>query len=89
MGADEVIYLNERGELTEGSRTNIFIERDGALLTPPLSRGCCPARCAPSSSPKGARVEAVLTLDDLEAADRVYLGNSVRGLVRRHAAVDA
>ena len=39
LGADEVIYLNERGELAEGSRTTIFLERDGALLTPALSCG--------------------------------------------------
>ena len=31
LGADEVLYLNERGELAEGSRTTIFIERDGRL----------------------------------------------------------
>jgi para-aminobenzoate synthetase/4-amino-4-deoxychorismate lyase len=31
---------------------------------------------------EGRAVEAVLTLEDLKAADRVYLGNSVRGLVR-------
>ena len=37
VGADEVIYLNERGELAEGSRTNIFVDRgDGILVTPPL-----------------------------------------------------
>ena len=38
-GADEVIYLNERGELAEGSRTTIFLEKDGQLLTPALSSG--------------------------------------------------
>ena len=42
LGTDEVIYLNERGELAEGSRTTIFIERDGELLTPPLSAGLLP-----------------------------------------------
>ena len=33
------MFLNERGEVTEGSRTNVFVERDGVWLTPPLSCG--------------------------------------------------
>jgi para-aminobenzoate synthetase/4-amino-4-deoxychorismate lyase len=82
MGSDEVIYLNERGELAEGSRTTIFIERDGRLLTPPLSSGLLPGTLRAELIAEGRAVEAVLTLEDLKAADRVYLGNSVRGLVR-------
>jgi para-aminobenzoate synthetase/4-amino-4-deoxychorismate lyase len=81
MGADEVIYLNERGELAEGSRTTIFIERDGRLLTPALASGLLPGTLRAELISEGRAVEAVLTLDDLQAADRVYLGNSVRGLV--------
>ena len=41
-GVDEVLFRNERGELTEGSITNLFVERDGMLLTPPLSSGLLP-----------------------------------------------
>ena len=82
IGADEVIYVNERGELAEGSRTNIFVERDGLLLTPPLSSGLLPGVLRSELIGAGKAVEAVLTLDDLQAGDAVYLGNSVRGLVR-------
>jgi para-aminobenzoate synthetase/4-amino-4-deoxychorismate lyase len=82
MGADEVIYLNERGELAEGSRTTIFLERDGRLLTPAVSSGLLPGTLRAELIAEGRAVEAVLTLEDLEAADRVFLGNSVRGLVR-------
>lgn len=82
QGADEVLYLNERGELAEGSRTNIFIERHGRLLTPPLSSGLLPGVLRRDLIVKGKAVEAVLTLDDLARADAVYVGNSVRGLVR-------
>ncbi len=41
-GADEVLFLNERGELCEGARANVFLKQDGALLTPPLSCGLLP-----------------------------------------------
>jgi para-aminobenzoate synthetase/4-amino-4-deoxychorismate lyase len=79
-GADEVIFLNMRGELAEGSRTNIFIERDGMLLTPKLSCGLLPGTLRAELLATGRAREAVLTLDDL-GRGQVFLGNSVRGLV--------
>ncbi|MCZ7596164.1 MAG: aminodeoxychorismate synthase component I [Hyphomicrobium sp.] len=82
FSTDEVIYLNERGELAEGSRTTIFIERDGELLTPPLAAGLLPGTLRAELLAEGKAREAVLTLADLETAGAVFLGNSVRGLVR-------
>ena len=82
LGSDEVIYLNERGELAEGSRTSIFIERGGHLLTPPLAAGVLPGVLRQDLLDQGRAIEAVLTLDDLNRASAVYLGNSVRGLVK-------
>jgi para-aminobenzoate synthetase/4-amino-4-deoxychorismate lyase len=82
LGTDEVIYLNERGELAEGSRTTIFLQRDGRLLTPALNSGLLPGTLRAELIAEGKAVEAVLTLADLRSAEAVYLGNSVRGLVR-------
>jgi para-aminobenzoate synthetase / 4-amino-4-deoxychorismate lyase len=82
QNADEVIYLNERGELAEGSRTTIFIEKDGSLLTPALASGLLPGTLRAELIVSGRAKEAVLRPEDLKAADAVYLGNSVRGLVR-------
>ena len=82
LGSDEVLYVNERDELAEGSRTNIFIERDGVLLTPKLSGGLLPGVLRAELLASGRAREAVLTLQDLETAETAYLGNSVRGLVR-------
>lgn len=81
-GSDEVIFLNERGELAEGSRTTIFIERDGELLTPPANAGLLPGTLRAELIATGRAREAHLMLDDLSRADAVYLGNSVRGLVK-------
>ena len=82
-GFDEVIFLNEREEVTEGTINNIFIERDGILLTPPLSSGVLPGvyRRYLLESNKTAE-ERVLTIQDLESADSVFLCNSVRGMTR-------
>lgn len=40
IGADEALLANTMGELCEGTGSNVFLERDGELLTPPLSSGC-------------------------------------------------
>ncbi|WP_439542377.1 aminodeoxychorismate synthase component I [Hyphomicrobium sp.] len=84
-GADEVLYLNERGEVAEGSRTNVFIEKGGRLLTPPLSSGLLPGVFRAELIAQGKAHEAVLTLADLADADAVFVGNSVRGLVKAEA----
>ena len=86
-GCDEVLFRNERGELAEGSFTNLFVERGGVLLTPPVACGLLDGtlRRALLADPARRVAEAVLYPDDLKTADRVYLGNSVRGLVRAAA----
>ena len=82
LGVDEVLFVNERDELTEGSITNLFVARDGVLLTPPLSSGLLPGTLRAELIAQGNTVEQVLTLADLETAEAILLGNSVRGLIR-------
>lgn len=82
-GYDEVLFLNERGELTEGAISNLFLERDGRLLTPPLAAGVLPGvyrRHILQTNPLAE--ERILTPADLESADAIYLCNSVRGMRR-------
>ena len=83
-GCDEVVFLNSKGELTEGTRTNLFVELDGRLFTPALACGLLPGTLREEllDLPRAAASEAILAPQDLLAADRIYLGNSVRGLVR-------
>ena len=77
--ADEVLFLNERGELTEGSRSTMFLQRGGKFLTPPLSCGLLPGTLREQLMKEGLVVETVLKLEDLEGGD-VFFGNSVRGM---------
>ncbi len=81
-GLDELVFCNERGELTEGSFTNLFLEMQGRLLTPPLSSGLLPGTLRAELLAQGKVEERVLTLADLRSAEAIWLGNSVRGLVR-------
>jgi para-aminobenzoate synthetase/4-amino-4-deoxychorismate lyase len=81
-GCFDAILRNERGELTEGARTNLFIERDGVLLTPPLGSGLLPGVLRTHLLTNGRAREHLLYEDDLVRADDVYVGNSSRGLLR-------
>jgi para-aminobenzoate synthetase/4-amino-4-deoxychorismate lyase len=82
LGIDEVLFRNERDELTEGSFTNLFLERDGGLLTPPLASGLLPGTLRAELLAHGRAQEQVLRLADLATAEAIWLGNSVRGLIR-------
>jgi para-aminobenzoate synthetase/4-amino-4-deoxychorismate lyase len=76
----DVIFLNERGEVAEGARSNIFVERAGRLLTPPLASGCLPGVLRAELLARGDAIEAVLQPADLQAG--FCLGNALRGLIR-------
>jgi para-aminobenzoate synthetase/4-amino-4-deoxychorismate lyase len=78
LGAAEAILVREDGLVTEGSYSNIFVERDGILLTPPAHLGLLPGVLRAFLIEKGQARESKLTLDDL--ADGFRLGNAVRGL---------
>jgi para-aminobenzoate synthetase/4-amino-4-deoxychorismate lyase len=80
-GCDEAIFLNERDELVEGSRTNIFLRLGGRRVTPPLSSGCLDGCLRRELLDKAECEERVLVLEDLTRAEAVYLGNSLRGLI--------
>ncbi len=76
----DVIFLNEAGEVAEASRSNVFVELDGELLTPPADSGILAGvyRNWILATRADAREERLLDTD-LMAADAIYLCNSVRG----------
>lgn len=80
-GADEVIFSNAKGQICEGSFTSIFIEVDSKLFTPPLSAGILPGILRAALIETGKAEEKHLTQDDLLSADKIYIGNSLRGLI--------
>jgi branched-subunit amino acid aminotransferase/4-amino-4-deoxychorismate lyase len=84
LGTDEVIFCNERGELTEGARSNIFVRRGDRLLTPPLTAGVLDGRLRAELIAQGKAREATLTPADLNG--EVWFGNSLRGLIQARRA---
>jgi para-aminobenzoate synthetase/4-amino-4-deoxychorismate lyase len=82
-GCDDVLFLNLRGEVTEGAISNVFLEKGGHWFTPPIESGLLAGvyrRHLLETRPE--IMERVLTLDDLRTANAVYLTNAVRGLRR-------
>lgn len=80
-GADEVIFADAEGRLTEGSFTSLFVKRDdGLLVTPPLSRGLVPGVLRSKLIAEGKAVEGDLRREDLTGGFQV--GNMLRGLVK-------
>jgi len=80
----DAIFLNERGEVCEGARSNVFVRRRSGepLLTPPLACGLLPGVLRRQLLASGEAVEAVLREEDLRGAAELHLGNALRGLVR-------
>ena len=79
-GASEALFARDDGQVTEGSFTNVFVERDGVLLTPPASVGLLPGVLRRSLLEQGRAREAALSLGDLEGG--FLIGNALRGLMR-------
>ena len=78
-GAGEALLVREDGLVTEGSISNVFVERDGKLLTPPAALGLLPGVLRRQLLDEGRAEEAELTLDDL--AEGFFIGNATRGLL--------
>ena len=79
-GAEEVVFLDAEARVTEGSFTSVFVERDGQLVTPPAALGLIPGVLRERLLADGRAVEGELWPADLVGT--VWLGNSVRGLMK-------
>ena len=85
-GFDEVVLLNERGEVAECTAANIFCVRGGRVATPPLSSGCLSGITRSVLLEIGGSVgvevkEAVLRPEDLYAADEVFVSSTNRSML--------
>ena len=98
-GGIEAIFANTRGELCEGTGSNIFVVVDGELLTPPLDSGCL-AGITRELTIEWCRAEGLpvreqtLPLSVLETADEVFITSSTKDVLpisrgRRPAATGA
>lgn len=89
QGADEAVLANSRDELCEGTGSNVFVERDGELLTPPLDSGCLAGItrelllewAAEAGLPAREAVLPYAVLDDVAAGQaHLLLSGSIRNV---------
>lgn len=81
-GVDELLFLNERGELCEGTISNLFVTLEsGETVTPPLSSGVLPGILRQQLLEQGQCREGVLSKADLQTARHIAMGNALRGLI--------
>jgi branched-subunit amino acid aminotransferase/4-amino-4-deoxychorismate lyase len=85
-GFDEVVLLNERGEVSECTAANIFCVRRGRVLTPPLSSGCLAGITRSVLLEIGPSIgipveESTLFPDDLYAAEEVFISSTNRNVI--------
>ncbi|QJD99960.1 bifunctional anthranilate synthase component I family protein/class IV aminotransferase [Massilia forsythiae] len=80
-GAFDTLFFNERGELTEGGRSNVFVHVDGRWITPALACGVLPGvlRAVLLDDPGWDAVEGVITRAMLQRADAIVVCNALRG----------
>jgi para-aminobenzoate synthetase/4-amino-4-deoxychorismate lyase len=84
QGAFDTLFFNQRGELTEGGRSNVLVRVDGRWITPPLSCGVLPGimRAVLLAAPAWDVSEAIITRDMLERAEDIVACNALRGPLR-------
>jgi 4-amino-4-deoxychorismate lyase len=76
----DLIFLNEKGELCEGSRSNIYVLKNGAWLTPPLASGLLGGVLRTQLLETHQVEEAILTPSDLTTDKAsIRLSNALRG----------
>lgn len=81
-GADEAILLNPEGQIFDATRSTVWVEKGGMLVTPPLEAGGLPGvmRGHLLKTREDTR-EEILRPNDLQTAGAVYLSNALRGLM--------
>jgi len=89
QGFVETLFTNIHGDLTEGAFTNVFIYRISGWSTPDPACGLLPGIWRQKFLESTGAIEAELKLSDLSAAERIVIGNSVRGAMEVDKVVDA
>lgn len=82
-GLRDVLLVNQRGEVTEGTRYNLFVYLDGNWLTPPLSSGVLSGTFRTDFMENGDSpvLERILRKEEVMRAEKICLANSLFGLV--------
>ena len=79
IGLFDYVFMNERDEITEGARSNIFVLQGGQWFTPPLDCGVLAGVQRAVLIEQLKAQESILRLDDLHNAEKIMLSNALYG----------
>jgi len=79
LGAFDMLFFNERAELTEGGRSNVFVRLNGRWRTPPLDAGLLPGVMRAVLIEELVAEERTLTREDVDRAESLMICNALRG----------
>jgi para-aminobenzoate synthetase/4-amino-4-deoxychorismate lyase len=84
QGAFDMLFQNERGEVTEGARSSVFVKLNGHWFTPPLNAGLLPGvmRAVLLEDPTWQASEKIIGVQELYAAEEIVVCNALRGALR-------
>ena len=80
-GYDEVIFLNEKGFVAEGSMSNIFVVKEEKIYTPNIENGLLPGVVRKFIVQEFDVIEKEITVEDLFDADELFITNSLLGIM--------
>ncbi|MBO9538270.1 aminodeoxychorismate synthase component I [Herbaspirillum sp.] len=83
-GGFDMLFFNEKDELTEGGRSNVFVKLDGRWVTPPLAAGVLPGvmRSVLLADPAWDAIERPVSRAELLRAEDIVVCNALRGAIR-------
>lgn len=81
---DELIFINQHQQITEGRFYNFIIQINGQLITPPLTCGLLGGIFRQQLLDTGVLIEQIINVELLDHAEKIYLCNDVRGLIECH-----
>ena len=81
-GFDEVIFLNERGELTEGATSNIYFIKNNKICTPKVSCGLLDGIIRGWIKNNFQVEEGCYNIEDLRNSEGIFISNSLLGIMR-------
>lgn len=90
QGAFDTLFFNAQGRLTEGGRSNVFVQLDGRWYTPPVSDGVLPGvmRAQLLADPHWQASERSISRDELLRADALMVSNALRGALPARLILD-
>lgn len=81
LGVDELLFCNSRGEICEGTTTNIFFAREGSLYTPPVRCGLLPGIMRRFVMERFPVTEQALGREDVLGMEECFVTNSLMGVM--------